>query len=363
MVSLMIKTIDRVGGLGQCLGRGLQKMDGSVAQTMLCGTCLAPGQFGLTNRALPQEAAEGWVLVDIDAVGLCGTDFHIFEGKHPFLEYPRVIGHELSGHVARAAGAWAQGQAVVINPYLSCGDCVACRKGKPNCCTDIAVLGVHRDGGMCARIAVPSGNLYDASALPAGAAVLTEFLAIGAHAVRRAGPQAGDRVLVTGAGPIGLGVALFARLRGAQVHLRDASAARLAAAAGFGFDQLHGVAEALPEGGFDIVFDATGHAGAIQAGFAHVAHGGTYVLVSVVKDSITFSDPEFHKREMTLLGSRNATAEDFATVMQALSDGSIEAARIVSETVALADLPARFPQLVANREALIKVVVRIGGQP
>ncbi|MDO9637105.1 MAG: zinc-binding alcohol dehydrogenase family protein [Pseudotabrizicola sp.] len=337
-------------------------MDGPVVQTMLCGTCAAPGQFTLTTHPQPQTAPDGWVLVDIDAVGLCGTDFHIFEGKHPFLAYPRVIGHELSGHVAQATGDWPKGTAVVINPYLSCGRCVACRKGKPNCCTDIAVLGVHRDGGMCARIAVPSGNLYDASRLPKGAAVLTEFLAIGAHAVRRAAPGPGDTVLVTGAGPIGLGVALFARARGAAVHLRDASPARLSAAAGFGFAELHGVADPLPEGGFDVVFDATGNPRAIQAGFAHVAHGGTYVLVSVVKDDITFSDPEFHKREMTLMGSRNATAEDFATVMQALSDGTIDAARITSETLPLADLPARFPALVANREALIKIVVQVGGQ-
>ena len=337
-------------------------MDGSVAQTMRSGTCLAPGQFALTQGPMPQQAPEGWVLVDIDAVGLCGTDFHIFEGKHPFLEYPRVIGHELSGKVALSAEGWAQGQPVTINPYLSCGTCIACRKRKPNCCTRIAVLGVHRDGGMCARIAVPAGNLYDASTLPPGAAVLAEFLAIGAHAVRRSALQKGDLVLVTGAGPIGLGVALFARRLGAVVHLRDASPARLAAASGFGFSVLHGVTDALPPDGFDVVFDATGNARAIEAGFAHVAHGGTYVLVSVVKDDITFSDPEFHKREMTLMGSRNATAEDFATVMDAFSDGTLDAARIVSETVTLSDLPGRFPALVANREALIKVVVQIGGQ-
>jgi 2-desacetyl-2-hydroxyethyl bacteriochlorophyllide A dehydrogenase len=354
----MIKSTAESVALG-----GVQQMEGSVVQTMLCGTCTAPGQFDLTRQPLPHTAPEGWVLVDIDAVGLCGTDFHIYEGKHPFLEYPRVIGHELAGVVAETAAGWQAGRAVTINPYLSCGTCIACLKGKPNCCAQIAVLGVHRDGGMCARIAVPAGNLYDASALPEGAAVLAEFLAIGAHAVRRAAPGRGDRVLVTGAGPIGLGVALFARLRGAEVHLRDASAARLGAASGFGFSVLYGVNDPLPEEGFDVVFDATGNARAIEAGFAHVAHGGTYVLVSVVKDAITFSDPEFHKREMTLMGSRNATAEDFATVMAALSDGSIDAGRIVSETLALADLPDRFPELVANREALIKVVVQIGGAP
>lgn len=328
---------------------------------MRCGTCVAPGEFAVTTAPRPETAPAGWVLVDIDQVGLCGTDYHIFEGKHPFLEYPRVIGHELSGRIAVSAQGWQQGQPVTINPYVSCGDCVACRKGKPNCCTQISVLGVHRDGGMCDRIAVPAQNLYDAGAMPAGAAVLTEFLAIGAHAVRRAAPGPGDRVLVTGAGPIGLGVALFARLRGASVALRDLSPERLAAMAGFGFDDLLGADAPLPEDGFDIVFDATGSARAIEAGFAHIAHGGTYCLVSVVKDNITFSDPEFHKREMTLMGSRNATEEDFRTVMAAFASGAIRAEQIISATLPLADLPKRFPELVADRSGLIKAVVQISG--
>ncbi len=336
-------------------------MAGAVAPTMLCGTCITPGQFELVARDVPQSAPEGWVLVDISAVGLCGTDYHIFDGKQPFLDYPRVIGHELCGHVAADAGPWRAGQLVVINPYIACGTCRACLRGKPNCCTRIGVLGVHRDGGMCARIAVPSNNLYDAGTLTEGQAVLAEFLAIGAHAVRRSGVGAQDRVLVTGAGPIGLGTALFARLRGAEVHLQDASPARLEACRAFGFDKMHGVDTPLIAGdladGFDVVFDATGNTGAIEAGFAHVAHGGTYVLVSVVKGDISFTDAEFHKREMSLLGSRNATAEDFRTVMEALSDGRIDARQIISEVMPLDALPARFPQLVANRETLIKVVV------
>lgn len=334
--------------------------DGGAAM-MLCGTCTAPGQFDLTQAARPEAAPEGWVLVDIDAVGLCGTDYHIFEGKHPYLEYPRVIGHELSGRVAVSAAGWAAGAAVVVNPYISCGTCHACGRGKPNCCSQISVLGVHRDGGMCDRIAVPAGNLYEAGALPEGAAVLTEFLAIGAHAVRRGAPAAGDRVLVTGAGPIGLGVALFARLNGAEVHLMDTSAARLEAMRGFGFEHLHLGAAGLPEGGFDVSFDATGNGKAIEAGFAHIAHGGTYVLVSVVKDEIRFSDPEFHKREMALVGSRNATEEDFRRVMDAFATGEIDAGQITSARIGLAELPAQFPALAADRERLIKVVVRIGG--
>lgn len=339
-------------------------MPDSSLPSMLCGTCHAPGSFGLEWRARPEEAPEGWVLVDIAAVGLCGTDYHIFEGKHPYLEYPRVIGHELSGHVAQPAGPFSAGDLVVINPYISCGTCRACRRGKPNCCAQIGVLGVHRDGGLCARIAVPVANLYPATGLSARQAAMVEFLAIGAHAVRRSDLGAGDRVLVTGAGPIGLGTALFARLRDAQVHLMDASPARLEAARRlFGFEALHRPDEALIAGdlaeGFDVVFDATGNARAIEAGFAHVAHGGTYVLVSVVKGDLRFSDAEFHKREMRLIGSRNATAEDFQAVMDALRGGAIDADRLASEVLPLGDLPDRFPALVADREALIKVIVQV----
>jgi 2-desacetyl-2-hydroxyethyl bacteriochlorophyllide A dehydrogenase len=328
-------------------------------ETMPCGVCIAPGQFAVVTRDIPQTAPEGWVLVDTASVGICGTDYHIFEGKHPFLEYPRVIGHELSGHVAADAPGWTKGQLVVVNPYVSCGTCHACTRGKPNCCMAIGVLGVHRDGGMCTRFAVPSGNLYPADGLSPRQAAMVEFLAIGAHAVARSGVAKGDLVLVTGAGPIGLGTALFARLAGATVHLLDTSATRLAAAkTGFGFDAIFQPGQTLPApDGYDAVFDATGHAGAIEAGFAHVAHGGTYVLVSVVKDKITFSDPEFHKREMRLIGSRNALKADFETVMAALRDGRIDAAKLESEVLRLDALPTRFSELVANRDSIIKVIV------
>lgn len=327
---------------------------------MRCGVCVRPGEFRVESRPAPQEAPPGWVLVDVAAVGLCGTDYHIFEGKHPFLAYPRVIGHELSGVVATAAEGWAVGQRVVVNPYVACGECRACQRGKPNCCVAIGVLGVHRDGGLCGRIAVPAGNLYDAGGLSAREAALVEFLAIGAHAVRRAALAAGDRVLVTGAGPIGLGVALFARIAGAEVHLRDASPDRLAAVGrAFGFGRLSGVGDPLPADGFDVVFDATGNAAAMEAGFGHVAHGGTYVLVSVVTGDITFSDPEFHKREMRLVASRNATAEDFSAVMAALGSGAIDAGALVSEVLEIGDLPQRFASLAADRGTRIKVMVAL----
>lgn len=252
----------------------------------------------------------------------------------------------------------------MINPYIACGKCRACLRGKPNCCSNIAVLGVHRDGGLCQRIAVPAGNLTAAEGLDEIQAAMVEFLAIGAHAVARSGLAAGDRVLVTGAGPIGIGTALFARLAGAEVHLFDLSAQRLALAREkFGFQNTYEDASRVLEGdradGFDTVFDATGAAAAIEAGFPFLAHGSSYVLVSVVKDHIRFDDAEFHKRETRIIGSRNAVQSDFETVMAAIREGKISTHALCSVILPLADLPRRLPELAQDRAGLIKAVVRL----
>lgn len=335
-----------------------------ITDQMQCGTCVKPGEFTLTQRDMPQTAPSGWALIDVQAVGICGTDYHIFAGKHPYLNYPRVIGHELSGTLVHGTDDMAAGDLVVVNPYLSCGTCRACKRGKPNCCSQIQVLGVHRDGGLCSRIAVPVQNLYPATGLTPIQAAMVEFLAIGAHAVRRSDLQKGDRVLVTGAGPIGLGAALFARLAGAQVHLMDLSDQRLALAADkFGFTDLHQPGQDILTGdladGFDVVFDATGNSRAIEAGFPYLAHGSSYVLVSVVKDAIQFDDAEFHKRETRIIGSRNALAEDFEQVMGAMRDGKIDTNALCSELLTLSDLADRFAELAEDRTGLIKAVVQL----
>jgi len=327
-----------------------------------------PGHIELVDRPVPDAPPPGWVMVEIAHVGLCGTDYHIFSGDQPFLSYPRVIGHELSGRVASDAEGFSAGELVVVNPYIACGTCRACRRGKPNCCYNISVLGVHRDGGLAERLALPARNLIRAEGLTAEQAATVEFLAIGAHAVRRSELTAEDRVLVVGAGPIGLGTALFARKRGAEVHLLDTGAARLAMMRkNFGFDRIHlltgdyGPVMAETGGdGFDVIFDATGSNRAIENGFALVAHGGTYVLVSVVKGAISFEDAGFHKREMKLLSSRNATAEDFRTVMTALRDGTIDVDAIVTRTVGIDEIANIMPRLASQRADIIKVLVAVG---
>jgi 2-desacetyl-2-hydroxyethyl bacteriochlorophyllide A dehydrogenase len=329
--------------------------------------CAEPGRLQLVDRVAPDAPSHGWASVAIRYIGICGTDYHIYEGKHPFLEYPRVMGHELSGVVA-AVGSGVEiavGTEVIVNPYIACGRCIACRHGKPNCCMAIAVLGVHRDGGMCERITVPAENLYPTQGLSLAHAAAVEFLAIGAHAVRRSAAAAGARALVVGVGPIGIGAALFARIAGLDVTLTDANAERLEAARAMGFastvvtrrgavDELMAISDG---DGFDVVFDATGVAASIEAGFTLVAHGGTYVLVSVVKDTISFADPEFHKREMTLVGSRNATREDFEHVTASMRAGLIPLDRLVTHRTTLEGVVRDLPRWAREKAGLIKAVI------
>src|SRR3954453_21959340 len=159
--------------------------------------CRQPGVLALEERPEPKPG-EAEALVAVRSIGICGTDYHIFEGSHPYLNYPRIIGHEFSGEVLEAprGSPLKPGETVVINPYVSCNACIACRNGKPNCCMRIAVLGVHRDGGCCERISVPATNLYPAGSLPVDQAASTEFLAIGAHAVARSAVKVGAPTLV-----------------------------------------------------------------------------------------------------------------------------------------------------------------------
>lgn len=331
--------------------------------------CERPGALALVERPAPAPGP-GEVLVRVRRVGVCGTDFHIFKGDHPYLAYPRVIGHELGGEVAAlgAGASLAVGQQVCVLPYLSCGRCVACRRGRTNCCTRIEVLGVHRDGGLCEYVTVPEAYALPADGIGLEQAAMVEFLSIGAHGVRRSGLTAADRVLVLGAGPIGLAVMLFAGLRGAAVTAVDVRPARLAAARdGIGVaatveadGDLAGRLARMTGGEFfDVVFDCTSNPASMQRGLDYVAHGGTYVLLSIVPDTIAFPDPEFHKRETTLLASRNATAEDFRAVIAALREGRVPTAALATHRAGLSEVPSLLPVWMRPESGVIKALVEV----
>ncbi|HEY1997175.1 zinc-binding alcohol dehydrogenase family protein [Paraburkholderia sp.] len=334
---------------------------------MLTVICETPGTLRAHERSRPVPE-KNEVLLRVKRVGVCGTDLHIFTGNQPYLAYPRVMGHELSGIVeeAPADSGLAAGDPVYVMPYLSCGKCIACRRGKTNCCMNIQVLGVHRDGAFTEYLSVPAQFVHKAEGITLDQAAMVEFLAIGAHAVRRGDVKEGERVLVVGAGPIGMAALTFSKLRGANVTVLDTRADRLDfCVKQLGVDAAVQIGEndkaqlsALTDGDFfDVVFDATGNPKAMERGFEFIAHGGKYVLVSIVPNTISFADPEFHKREATLLGSRNATAEDFDTVVKAMRAGLIPDRALNTHRLALADVPERFASLLDPSGGVVKAIV------
>ena len=331
--------------------------------------CEQPGTLRLVERPIPVPDQDD-VVVRIRRIGVCGTDLHIFTGDQPYLSYPRVMGHELAGTVESAPedSGLLQSDVVFIVPYLTCGTCHACIHGKTNCCSRIQVLGVHCDGGMAEFLSVPKRFVHKAEGITLDQAAMIEFLAIGAHAVRRAQPVPGQQILVVGAGPIGLAVAIFAIEAGASVVMLDPRADRLAFSAAHlavaatvqvGPDDEARLSSLSGGNGFDVVFDATGNAKAMERGFAFVAHGGTYVLVSIVAGEIRFFDPEFHKRETSLLGSRNATIEDFAHVMASMRAGTIPTRALCTHRMNFQDVPGSFRELLDPGGGVVKALIEI----
>jgi len=329
--------------------------------------CESPGALVVTERPLP-ERGPAEVLLRVRRVGVCGTDMHIVRGTQPYLSYPRVMGHELGCEVAEAPreSQLETGDTVFVMPYLSCGRCRACARGRTNCCIRLEVLGVHRDGGMAEYIVVPERFVLRADGLGLDQVSMVEFLSIGAHAVERAPVRAGDRVLVVGAGPIGIAVLQFAALKPAHVTVLDARRDRLDLATRLGSaestvvlgpDTRERLLELTQRDMFDVVFDCTGQIRAMEAGFDYVAHGGSYVLVSIVPDRVSFSDPEFHRRETTLLSSRNATLSDVSRVMDAMRSGRIDTALINTHRAPLASVPEAMLLWMKPETGVMKAIV------
>ena len=289
-------------------------------------------------------------------VGVCGTDYHAYEGKQPYFTYPRILGHELAVEVVEAPAnefGIRAGDRCAVEPYLSCGACHACRIGKPNCCERIQVLGVHTDGGMRELFAVPLDRLHRSESLTFDQLVLVEPFGIGAHAVRRSELKPGEEVLVVGAGPIGLAITQFARAAGGRVRVLEINPARRSFAERLGVEILAEPDERLAE----VVFDATGSVAAMEKSFERVAHGGRLVFVSVVQSAVRFDDPLFNRREMTLLSSRNSVGE-FPPILRMIEDGRIATAPWITHRLSMDDVPRRFPDLPREKNC-VKAVVEV----
>lgn len=332
--------------------------------------CEQPDQLSLQEVPEP-TLNKGEALIRIRRIGICGTDLHAYKGNQPFFTYPRVLGHELAGvieEIEENKAGFNKGDQVSIIPYLHCGKCIACRNGKTNCCTDLKVFGVHIDGGMIEKLSVPVSHLIKTEGLTLDQSAVLEPLSIGAHAVRRSELRKGEYTLVIGAGPIGLGVMAFAKHLGAKVIVMDINDERLTfckswANVDYTINALKEPMEQLVEitnGDFPtVVFDATGNVGSMTNSFGYVAHGGKLVYVGLVKAEISFNDPEFHKHEMTLLSSRNATREDFDNVIETVKNGSIDTERYITHRTEFEQMLNHFDSWLNPETKVIKAMVEL----
>jgi 2-desacetyl-2-hydroxyethyl bacteriochlorophyllide A dehydrogenase len=328
-----------------------------------------PERFALIETDQPQNVAPGEALVRVHRVGICGTDLHAYRGRQPFFTYPRTLGHELGVEIVKV-GANDKGLAVgdrcAVEPYLNCNNCIACRRGKPNCCVNVRVLGVHIDGGMSEFITVPVEKLHKSETLSLDQLALVETLCIGAHAVNRAQLEKGEHVLVIGAGPIGLAVIQFAQAAGAQVIVMDMNENRLQ----FCREQLRveysigaddvAVKELqhLTNGDMPTaVFDATGNAQSMQAAFNFPAHGGRLIFVGLFQGEVSFDDPNFHRRELTLMSSRNATPGDFGHVISLMESGAITTTPWITHRASPSTLLQDFPAWLLPQSGVVKAML------
>ena len=332
--------------------------------------CTQPGEFRYQDGEQPL-LKEGQAIIRIRRIGICGTDLHAYEGTQPFFEYPRILGHELAGELVAVDGAlgFAVGERVTFIPYFNCGACIACRSGLSNCCANIKVCGVHVHGGFAEYLSVPSSSLIHGEGLSYDELALVEPLAIGAHGVRRADVKEGEFVLVVGAGPIGLGIAEFARIAGGKVIMMDINEGRLefcksklgvhytiSALEADVLEQLRSITNGdMPT----VVIDATGSQKAITHSFQYMAHGARYVLVGLQKGEICFSHPEFHKREATLMSSRNATRADFEHVIASMKKGWVTPTTYITHRVGFDQVKAEFASWLDPAKGVVKVMVEL----
>lgn len=327
-----------------------------------------PGSFSTAHIPEPQFIANE-AIVRVSRVGMCGTDLHAFRGRQPFFTYPRILGHEICAEIVEIGDngrGLRKGMACAVAPYLYCGSCLACRNGKTNCCVKLQLLGVHVDGGLREFFSVPLHTLHYSPTLTSEQLALVEPLSIGGHAVVRAQLKPDETVFVIGTGPIGLAVIAQAKTMGVRIIAMDVSADRLR----FAREQFHVDATMLAGGNVteqlsdltngempSVVFDATGNPASMNESFNYPANGGRLLLVGLHLEFVTFRDQDFHRRELTVMSSRNATSADFQHTISLLEAGQINIDPWITHRVNESNLIAEFPTWLDAKAGFIKAVV------
>lgn len=322
------------------------------------------------------EVGPGQALVAVRSIGICGSDLHAFTGHHPFVTYPRVLGHELGVEILAIGPndrGLAVGDRVCVEPILNCGECYPCRQGRYNCCTAIKVLGIHTDGGMTERIAVPVDRLHKPPVpLSFDELALCETLSIGVQAVKRAAVRPGEAVAILGAGPIGLGCLVAAKAQGARVLVSDPAERNREAALAMGAEAaVDPAAEDLgarcrafgePDGGAHVVLEAVGSSATIAQTVDLAAPTGRVVVIGVSKERVPISIADLMRKEVALLTTRNSCSA-FPAVLDLFREHRDALARMVTHRFGFDEGPRVFEWLHAGRGGLgvIKAVLQVDG--
>jgi alcohol dehydrogenase len=332
-----------------------------------------PEHFRSIDIAEPAAPGPGDVLVRVHRVGICGTDYSGYLGKMPFYSYPRIPGHELGVEVLSVGAGVTNvksGDRCSVEPYMNCQQCFACRRGHSNCCENLKVLGVMMDGGMCERFVLPAHKLHPSTKLSFEQLALVETLAIGCHAVNCGNPQRGENALVIGAGPIGLSVIEFVKLSGAKCVVLDLNPQRLdfcrekmgvkhtilSKGDGAELEELKKVTGgALAQ----VVIDATGSNKSMSSALNFVGFTGRLVFVGITTQELSFGHPLMHRREMTLLASRNALPPDFTRIIKLIEAGEIDTRPWITHHASFDEMIAVFPTWLKPDSGVIKAVMHV----
>ncbi|MGY6647730.1 zinc-binding alcohol dehydrogenase family protein [Wenyingzhuangia sp. IMCC45574] len=330
-----------------------------------------PGQWEQLEAAQPSaELSSGQALLKVKKIGVCGTDLHAFKGKQPFFEYPRILGHELAVEVVAVAEDVSNvkvGDRCSVEPYYNEVVGQAVRRGKTNCGEHLRVLGVHVDGGMQEYFVYPAEFLHATNSLSDDQLAMIEPLAIGCHAVDRADIKEDDIVLVIGVGPIGLGTIQFAQLKGARVIAMDIDDTKLAKCQEITkvkdtVNALGNVEEDLKvllNGDLPtVILDATGSPKSMMNTFNLAAVGGTIVFIGLFMGDVSFHDPSFHKKELTLKASRAAMGSDFGRIIRLIEAGKIDASSFITHRMSFDSVPTEFEKLYKEKD-LIKAIIEL----
>ena len=331
-----------------------------------------PGQFEYIETTPDKQLQPHEALLRVRSIGVCGTDYHAYGGNQPFFSYPRVLGHELGVEVMEVGSEVTNvkpGDKCSVEPYLNNTQDQAVRNGHTNCGENISVVGVHQDGGMQEYLTLSARYLHPSDTLTYDQLALVEPLGIGCHAVNRARVTVDDYVLVVGAGPIGLAAGQFATATGAKTVMMDINADRLAfarsilevagtvlAAQDDTIEQLRAhFAGDLPT----VVLDATGNKHSMAKALEYAAPAGRIVFIGLFQGDFAFNDPYFHKKELTLMASRNALPADFEQIIRMMEAGTIDTDAWITHRSTFEEMVEQFDTWLKPESQVIKAVITV----